>query len=224
MRPLKAGRFTYTELAAIRSPQGTSVSLVPPRKAESAPPEIDDRYVKALAHPLRQRILEILNRRVASPREVAEELNEKLGDVGYHFRMLRDYGAIELVRTEQRRGAVKHYYRATTRAVLSNKQWGQLPATARQALYGQTLEMIWQHASKAALNGGFDAEGARYRLERLELDERGIAALSTLLNDTLAEALQIQARVADRRSVEDPAPEATTELAMIRYLPEGQPG
>jgi DNA-binding transcriptional ArsR family regulator len=198
------------------------VSSVPARKAESAPPEIDDRHVRALAHPLRQRILEILNRRVASPREIAEELNEKLGDVGYHVRMLRDYGTIELVRTEQRRGAIKHYYRATTRAVLSDEQWGQLPATARQALYGQTLEMIWQHARKAALNGGFDAEGARHRVERLELDERGYAAISSLLNDTVAKALQIQERVAGRRSVEDPALEATTELAMIHYLPEGR--
>jgi len=200
------------------------VSTVPARKAESAPPEIDDRHVRALAHPLRQRILIILNRRVASPREIAEELNEKLGDVGYHVRMLRDYGAIELVRTEQRRGAIKHYYRATTRAVLTDDQFSHLPATARQALYGQTLEMLWQHARKAALNGGFEADGARHRVERLELDERGYAAITALLSDTFEKALEIQARVAGRRSVEDPSLEATTELAMIHYLPEGQPG
>ncbi len=192
---------------------------MPARKSASAPPEIDDRQVKALAHPLRQRILAILGRRVASPREIAEELGAKLGDVGYHVRMLREYGTIELVRTEQRRGAIKHYYRATTRAMLSDEQWAQLPDSARQALLGQALEMVWQHARRAVANGGFEDPGARYRLERLELDQRGYDQVTALLGDTVEKALEIQARVASRRSIDAPRPERTTELALIHYLP-----
>lgn len=196
---------------------------MPARNTAAAPAEIDDRQVRALAHPLRQRILEILNRRVASPREIAEELGAKLGDVGYHVRMLRDYETIELVRTEQRRGAVKHYYRATTRAMLSDAQWAQLPESARAAFFGQALEMIWQHARKAVANGGFESDAARYRLERLQLDEKGYKAVVALVNDTVDKALEIQARVAARRTSEGIADERTTELALIHYLPDGEP-
>ncbi len=42
------------------------------------------------------------------------ELDEpKLGNVSYHVRALLDDGLVELVRTEQRRGALAHFYRAS---------------------------------------------------------------------------------------------------------------
>ena len=68
--------------------------------------------VKALAHPLRVRALAILTEREASPSELAEELDEPLGNVSYHVRLLHDLGLIELVRTTPRRGAIEHHYRA----------------------------------------------------------------------------------------------------------------
>jgi DNA-binding transcriptional ArsR family regulator len=75
-------------------------------------PNIDDpRYVKALSHPLRVRILALLQERTASPRELAEWLDATLGTVSYHVRTLHDFGLIELVRTTQVRGAIAHHYR-----------------------------------------------------------------------------------------------------------------
>ena len=68
--------------------------------------------VKALAHPLRVRALAILTEREASPSELAEELDEPLGNVSYHVRLLHDLGLIELVGTTPRRGAIEHHYRA----------------------------------------------------------------------------------------------------------------
>jgi DNA-binding transcriptional ArsR family regulator len=65
-----------------------------------------------LGHPLRIRILEALGGRTASPAEIAGELSLPLQSVSYHFRQLRRLGAIELVRTVPRRGAIKHYYGA----------------------------------------------------------------------------------------------------------------
>ena len=73
------------------------------------------RIAKALAHPLRARILQRLGERVASPGDLAVELGAPLGVVSYHVRMLRDYDCVELVRTEPRRGALQHFYRATAR-------------------------------------------------------------------------------------------------------------
>src|SRR5690349_24814825 len=83
------------------------------------------RIAKALAHPLRARILQRLGERVASPGELAVELDAPLGVVSYHVRMLRDYDCIELVRTEPVRGALQHFYTATARPSLDADQWKQ---------------------------------------------------------------------------------------------------
>src|SRR3954462_11865534 len=86
------------------------------------------RIAKALAHPLRARILQRLGERVASPGDLAIELGAPLGGVSYHVRMLREYECVELMRTEPRRGALQHFYRATARPRLDADQWGALPA------------------------------------------------------------------------------------------------
>ncbi|MEA2125613.1 MAG: hypothetical protein QOI80_2395 [Solirubrobacteraceae bacterium] len=51
----------------------------------------------------------------ASPKELASQLDEKLGNVSYHVRILARLGLIELVRETPRRGAVEHHYRSTPR-------------------------------------------------------------------------------------------------------------
>ena len=63
----------------------------------------DPRLVKALAHPLRVRILGVLQDRVASPSDLAEELNAPLGNVSYHVRILAQLGLLKLVKKRPRR-------------------------------------------------------------------------------------------------------------------------
>jgi DNA-binding transcriptional ArsR family regulator len=73
---------------------------------------------KVIAHPLRVAILRLLDGRVASPIELARELEESIGTVSYHARILSRHGAIRLVRTGRRRGALEHFYTATVRITL----------------------------------------------------------------------------------------------------------
>src|SRR5262245_8245332 len=84
--------------------------IVAPSKNPSA---IGHKMARAYAHPVRARALMILGKRVASPKEIAEELGEPIGKVSYHIRDLRDTGLIELVETDASRGGVQHFYRAT---------------------------------------------------------------------------------------------------------------
>jgi len=60
---------------------------------------VDQRLIKALGHPLRQRLLHELNQRTASPNELAQVLDEPLGNVSYHVKILAECEAIELVAT-----------------------------------------------------------------------------------------------------------------------------
>jgi hypothetical protein len=53
--------------------------------------------------------------------------------------MLRDYDCVELVRTEPRRGALQHLYKATARPNLDAGQWRTLPPGLRRELAGETI-------------------------------------------------------------------------------------
>jgi len=117
---------------------------------------IDVRILKALGHPLRQRILQVLNQGVASPNQVARELEEPLGNVSYHIKILESCDAIELVKTKPVRGALEHFYRATMRAKLEEDEWALLPDSAKGQLTNQTLTQIGRHANEAAAAGGFN--------------------------------------------------------------------
>ena len=75
----------------------------------------NDPLMNALAHPLRVEILRRTSRPTA-PKDLADELDEPLGNVSYHVRMLAEAGLLELDRTEPARGALKHYYRRTRTA------------------------------------------------------------------------------------------------------------
>jgi DNA-binding transcriptional ArsR family regulator len=80
----------------------------------------DPRYVKAMSHPLRVRILALLSERTASPVELAEWVEATLGTVAYHVRTLHRLGLIELVDETRVRGAVEHHYRAKERPKISD--------------------------------------------------------------------------------------------------------
>ena len=99
-----------------------------PTEGPQGAAELDEGLLKAISHPLRHRLLGMLDGRVASPNELARELGLPLGRVSYHIRLLHDLGAIELVNTEPRRGALEHYYRAVTRAWFGEGDWAQPPA------------------------------------------------------------------------------------------------
>jgi DNA-binding MarR family transcriptional regulator len=75
-------------------------------------PELDwEQLAKASMHPLALRILEkAAAGEKLSPKAVADELGEKLGNVSYHVRTLHEKGLLEKAGTKPRRGAVQHFY------------------------------------------------------------------------------------------------------------------
>jgi DNA-binding transcriptional ArsR family regulator len=187
----------------------------------AAPEELDPRLVKAISHPLRHRILVRLNEDVLSPNDLASELGESLGRVSYHVRTLADAGAIELVRTVPRRGAVQHFYRAVVRAWFSDQDWERLPRTTRRTIFGQHLGRIWADAVAAAQADGFDHPQAHVSFSWVDLDAQGMTDVADLLRETLERALAIQAASVDRLAGADP--EHRTELAILHFerAPEG---
>jgi DNA-binding transcriptional ArsR family regulator len=187
--------------------------------------QLDERLAKALSHPLRQRILQRLNEGgVRSPNELSRDLGDPLGNVSYHVRILRELDCVELVRTEQRRGALEHYYKATAQPWLDDKQWARLPAAFRRKTLGRTLSEILESASDASQTGGFDDPEATVARIPLELDEQGWRDLVKLLNDTLDAAVKIQAESQDRQG--KPGTEGApvrTELGLLHFRRAADP-
>jgi DNA-binding transcriptional ArsR family regulator len=181
---------------------------------------LDTRLLKALAHPLRERILELItDRGEASPVELARELDQPLATVSHHTRVLRDLECIELVRTEPRRGAVEHYYRAVLRPFLDDEQWEQLSLVKRRGLAAQLLRRIFAEASAAGAQGGFDPAGAYLARLPVTLDDDGWRELSDALTELLSTAEAIQQRSDERRGDdgEDSAAVRRSELALLHF-------
>ena len=161
--------------------------------------EIDDpRLVKGLAHPLRIAILRALRDRVASPSEIAEELDAPLGNVSYHVRFLARMGLIELSGTQPRRGAVEHYYRAIGRVQVSDAAWAQVPAPVRNAVVSATLDQVGRSVGAAAAAGGFGHDDAHASRIEVTLDAAGLADLSAALTALHERAIHIEGESSER--------------------------
>jgi len=155
--------------------------------------------MKALSHPLRVRMLTLLNQKVASPSELADELDEPLGNVSYHMRFLADLKMVKLVRTEPRRGAVEHYYEALEPPLVSDEDWAQLPVTLRRSLSDSTLTNIARDLKGAGEAGGFDRDNIHVSRVALTLDQQGWDELSGLLSQLLERAREVQEQSNKRR-------------------------
>jgi DNA-binding transcriptional ArsR family regulator len=168
-------------------------------QTRTTPEGITQQLAKALAHPLRVRILTSLHRGISSPNQLAQELDEPLGNVSYHVKTLLEYDCVELVKTEPRRGAVEHFYRATERAFFSDADWAKIPASARKGINGVVLESIGQDATAAMVAGKIDARtDSHVSHTPLLLDEEGWSEITSLLADTLNRAIEIQEGAASR--------------------------
>jgi len=155
---------------------------------------VDPRIAKALSHPMRARILMILNERVASPNEIADTIDERLPNVSYHVRALLELGTIELVDTAQRRGAIEHYYRAIVRPFFSDRDWKRLPRSGRQAISDSILQIVWEDVSESIKAGTFEARADRNLTHsRMVLDEQGWEEMTKLLNGVFGEVDKIEA-------------------------------
>ena len=173
----------------------------------------DPRYVKAMSHPLRVRILAMLDERKASPNQLAGWLGASLGTVAYHVRTLEQLGLIDLVDETRVRGAVEHHYRAKARPNVTVEGWAQAPPIAKQAAVGSSLDVIGEYARVSAAAGGFDRADAQLRRVLLRLDAKGFAQLSKACDKLVEQAEKIEAAAAERIA-RDPHADDVVEAGM----------
>lgn len=180
-----------------------------------------EQLVKGLNHPLRVECLTLLAERVASPRELAEDLNEDLSNVSYHVRVLSELGLIELVREEPVRGAVAHFYKAAERPLHSSDDWAKLSPEVREAISIFGWDALIKDATAAIEAGTYEARTDRhFTRTTLLLDSHGFTRLSKAMDDLLEVIFEEQAASAERRSRSGENPIRVTAATALFAMPE----
>lgn len=177
----------------------------------------DPRIAKAYAHPLRIHILGMLDDRVASPSEIASELDAPLTHVSYHVRQLAGLGLIKLVRTTPRRGAVEHHYTAQIRPKVPDSAWGDMPEIVKKNLVSGWVEQVGAHVQAGAKEGGFEREDAHATRSAFDLDERGWKAIAKELGKTLERVEKLGAEAQERVKKNPDAPSFRATAVMMLF-------
>jgi DNA-binding transcriptional ArsR family regulator len=154
---------------------------------------IDQRLVRALAHPLRIKILEVLTERVASPIRLSDDLDAGLSHVAYHTRALDKCGCLELVDTAQRRGATEHFYKASPHSFIGDRIWRRVPRALLGGVSGATLQSFMDRAVAALEAGTIDGrrDTTLYWTPVL-LDQQGWDEVTATMEGTIDKVLAIQ--------------------------------
>jgi predicted ArsR family transcriptional regulator len=178
---------------------------------------VDHGLAKAFSHPLRARIMMILHQGVASPSELARQVDRELNLVAYHVKVLEKWGCIEMVETKQRRGATEHFYRATRRHFLDDEQWAQLPGQLRNELSETLLRAMLDDLAEAVEEGTLE-EMPDLHLSRtpMVVDRQGWDEVVEILGEALEQVLSVQER-ASRRLAEGDG-EGATLLSRVLML------
>ncbi len=155
---------------------------------------LDQRLVRALAHPLRISILDQLTEAVLSPKGLSDLLAQPLSHVSYHVRVLEKNDALELVRQEGRRGAVEHFFRATSESFIGSPGWRQVPRMFLGLVAGASLQSFIEKAADALHAGKLDHEESAFVWMPIVVDERGRQEVAKARDAAIADLLAVQAK------------------------------
>ena len=182
------------------------------------PDEIDEAaYLRAVAHPLRHRILAMLAERPSSPARLAATLGAKVNVVAYHVRRLSELGLVELVEVRRGRGGMEHVYAGRRHLTFSDAAWEQLQPDERVRVLMAGLRQFWVYVTRAAVAGGFERRDAHFTRTPLRLDEPGWHALAAATKEWLRIVDAIEREVAERN------PGELLDAGLVILLFEAQP-
>jgi DNA-binding transcriptional ArsR family regulator len=83
--------------------------------AEGKHGRADQELSRALSHPVRVEILQVLEGRIASPTELSKEIDQRPAVVSYHAATLLRCGCLELVHSRGRQGTIENFFAVTPR-------------------------------------------------------------------------------------------------------------
>ncbi|WP_405419681.1 ArsR/SmtB family transcription factor [Streptomyces erythrochromogenes] len=106
---------------------------------------------KALGHPVRHRMVNVLRQRPATLRQLARVLEMSKGTIGYHVRVLREAGLVRLAETRRVRGGTEQYFDLVSRSFTLHRDAAVGPEFLINAALGEMLPTPPGQASHTVL-------------------------------------------------------------------------
>jgi hypothetical protein len=178
----------------------------------------------SLNHEIRLDALSIFHERTASPKEIQKELHQPLATVSHHVKELHDDDVIELVKTEPRRGAVEHFYRAKRRPEITAEEWKKLPAGSRRGIANVAMHGIIAEGLASLRHRKFEIDDNMYLVRMpMTLSEKGEDEVTELQVEILEKLKEIAARDEARRARGGEKPRSV-RIAATLWFERAQPG
>jgi hypothetical protein len=162
---------------------------------------------EAVGHPVRTRILEVLNEHDMSPVGFVTEghadryfgRRPTVSHVAYHFRELVQFGCLEEVARRQVRGSVETTYRGVARGEFDDDAWATLSEVQKRELSRVVAQGLIARIDGAVTSETFDSRDDRHlSWFALHLDERGWREAGAVLADAFTSLTAVESDAAAR--------------------------
>ncbi len=171
------------------------------------------RLGRAMSHPLRAKLLALLNTNPASASELEEILNDPLSNISYHVRELWLWGLIEVVNTEQVRGATKTRYRGITKMQLTDDVFKAMPTETKDGIIFEAITEAFERAKSAVEGDTFARHDNSHIITVIpSVDQQGFDEIADLIAATYHRVEDIAAEAVNRQPDPEKRFRATVSL------------
>jgi len=200
----------------------TGKSMRELREGDGLKTFFDRRLIKALGHPVREHILAVLNERVASAREIGEEIGADVSSFYHHIELLEELECIERVASRRRRGANEHFFKARQTFFFDVETLQKMPASLKAQIAASSLQYLFDDVVLALKAGTLDARDDRHlSWTPGAFDAQGWKETTELMGQTLSRLCAIQKAAALRLS-RGAAQEINASVAILAYETPGE--
>jgi hypothetical protein len=195
-------------------------------------PKENATVAEAVRHPIRVRILEVLNEQDMSPTEFVKQgyadfyfgRRPDVSHVAYHFRELAEFGCLEGVEWQRSGGSVATIYRGVARAEFIGDEWASLSADQQRAMSRAVAQGLI-----ARIDGALSAQTFNSRDDRhlwwfaMELDDRGWEETGTVMAEAFASIERIRREAEARLAGSSEAGMTATASVLLFESPQLSP-
>lgn len=180
--------------------RGAEIVVAATRSRQSSK-SIEEVVAYALAHRVRVYVLTVLNEGVYTTDEIAAIIGEPSGKVGHHVKELLNGGAIEVAKTEKRRNADLHWYRAVQMPYYSDEDMAAMTPEQRQVTYGLVVQCMFAEGLAALWAGTMRDDPRTWTAWRwFNVDDEGRQDLADEQERSWERYTEIEAESCNRRA------------------------